>query len=141
MAEATVALRPTASRARARPGALADVPVSGRTPLADALAVARRVLRQEQAKRPNARPVAVVVSDGLPNVPRRPRGDALGDALVEARALKRAHVGVVVIDAEPPGRTVRRSCARQLADAAGGVYLELAELSPGVFADALDRVA
>jgi Mg-chelatase subunit ChlD len=116
------------------------VPVSGRTPLADALAVARRMLRQDQAKRPNARPVAVVVSDGLPNVPRRPGGDALVDALREAAALRRAHVGVVVIDAEPPGRE-RRSCARQLADAAGGVYLELAKLSPGVFADALDRVA
>ena len=140
VAEATVALRPTASRARAA-RALADVPVSGRTPLADALAAARRVLRQEQAKRPNARPVAVVVTDGLPNVPRSPRGDALGDALREARALRRAHVGVVVVDAESPGRSVRRSCARQLAEAAGGVYLELAELSPGVFAEALDRVA
>lgn len=139
VAEATVALRPTASRARAA-RVLADVPVSGRTPLADALAVARRVLRQEQAKRPNARPVAVVVSDGLPNVARSPRGDALGDALREARELRRAQVGVVVVDAEAPGRA-SRSCARQLAEAAGGLYLELAELSPAVFADALDRVA
>jgi magnesium chelatase subunit D len=138
--EATVALRPTASRARAA-RALADVPVSGRTPLADALAVARRVLRQEQAKRPNALPVAVVVSDGLPNVARSPRGDALGDALREAAALRRARVGVVVVDAEPPGRTASGSCARQLAEAAGGVYLQLAELSPEVFADALEHVA
>jgi magnesium chelatase subunit D len=138
--EATVALRPTASRARAA-RVLADVPVSGRTPLADALAAARRLLRQEQAKRPNARPVAVVVSDGLPNVARRAHGDALADALHEARALRRAGVGVVVVDAEPPRHAERRSCGRELARAAGGVYLELGELSPQVFAGALERVA
>ncbi len=74
-------------------------------------------------------------------MPRSPRGDALGDTLREAQALRRAHVGVVVVDAEPPGRAAPRSCARQLAEAAGGVYLELAELSPDVFADALESVA
>ena len=138
--EATVALRPTASRARAA-RVLADIPVSGRTPLADALAAARRLLRQEQAKRPNARPVAVVVSDGLPNVARRAHGDALADALHEARGLRRAGIGVVVVDAEPPRHEPRRSCARALAQAAGGVYLELGDLSPEVFAGALDRLA
>jgi magnesium chelatase subunit D len=140
VAEATVALRPTASRVRAA-RVLADIPVSGRTPLADALAAARRLLRQEQAKRPNARPVAVVVSDGLPNVARRAHGDALADALHEARALRRAGIGVVVVDAEPPRHAPRQSCARELARAAGGVYLELGDLSPEVFAGALDRVA
>ena len=89
---------------------------------------------------PNARPVAVVVSDGLPNVPRSPRGDALGDALREARALRRAHVGVVVVDAESPGRSVRGAAPGSSRRPPGGVYLELAELSPGVFAEALDRV-
>jgi magnesium chelatase subunit D len=139
VAEAAVALRPTASRARAA-RVLADVPVSGRTPLADALAAARRLLRQEQAKRPNARPVAVVVSDGLPNVARRRHGDPLGDALHEARALRRAGIGVVVVDAEPPRQGPRRSCARELARVAGGVYLELGELSPDVFARVLGQV-
>ena len=48
---------------------LRDIPLSGRTPLAEALDLAGRLLRQELRKRRNARPLLVCVSDGLPNVP------------------------------------------------------------------------
>jgi magnesium chelatase subunit D len=137
--EATVALRPTSS-VRVAAARLRDIPLSGRTPLADALGLAGRLLRQEGAKRPNAKPALVVVSDGLPNVPRRRGGDPVADAIAEARALRRRGVRLVVVDAIPPGRE-SESCAVVLADAGGGVHLPIADVSPSVFLDVLGRVA
>ena len=137
VAEATVALRPTSSRVLAAQR-LGEIPLSGRTPLAHALRDAGRLLRQERAKRPNAHPVAVVVSDGLPNVPLRRGGDPVADAVDQARALRRAGILVIVIDAEPPGHGERVSCGRQLAVAADGVYLSASEVSPGLFATVLE---
>ena len=84
VAEATVALRPTSSLALAS-RRLREIPLSGRTPLAHALRDAARLLRQERAKRPNAHPVVVVVSDGLPNVPLRHGGDPVADVLAQGK--------------------------------------------------------
>lgn len=137
--EAAVALRPTSSL-RLAAGRLRDIPLSGRTPLPHGLYVARRLLRQELAKRPNARPIAVIVSDGLPNVPLRGGGDALTDVLAEGRALRRAGISCLVLDATPPGQPLKQSCGAALAEAAGGVHLPLADVAPGVFLDALVKM-
>jgi magnesium chelatase subunit D len=137
--EATVALRPTRSRALAA-RALRDVPLSGRTPLADALRMTARLLRQERAKRPNARPLAVIVTDGLPNVPLLRGGDPVQDCVEQCRALRRAGVGVVVVDAEPRG-AAGSSCGGVLAEAARGLHVPLADVSPDAFAAVLARTA
>jgi Mg-chelatase subunit ChlD len=139
VADATIALRPTRSlRLAAR--ALRDVPLSGRTPLAHAVRLGGTLLRQELAKRPNARPVLVVVSDGLPNVALRPGGDPRADLAAEARRIGRRGVRLVVVDAAKPGHE-HESCGRLLAEAGGGVLLAIDEVSPGVFLDVLERVA
>jgi magnesium chelatase subunit D len=138
VAESTVALRPTSSLRRAAES-LRRIPLSGRTPLADALVRAGRLLRQERYRRPNARPVVVVVSDGLPNVALRRGRDPVRDTLAEARSLRRAGIGCVVVDASPPGRS--SSCGGGLAEAGGGRWLPIAELSPEVFVDAVLTVA
>jgi magnesium chelatase subunit D len=131
--EATVVLPPTGSlRAAAR--RLREIPLSGRTPLAGALAVGGRLLRQQQTKRPHARPLVVVVSDGMPNVSLRAGGDPVADTLHQARALKRARIGVIVVDSNIPGRGRRESCSPGIATAAGGICLPLAELAPEAFA-------
>lgn len=137
--EATVALPLSRSTALAL-RRLRDVPLSGRTPLADALAKARTVLRRETLVRPNAVPVVVVVTDGLPTVPLHVGADPLADALAQAFALRRVGVAVVVVDAASPGMA-ERSCGRELARAAGGLHLPADEISPGVFLDALERIA
>ena len=129
--EATVALRPTRSLPLAAER-LRRVPLSGRTPLAAALELAGRVLWQELHKRPNARPLVVCVSDGLPNVPLRRRGDPLADVLAQGRSLRRARMSCVVVDAVPPDRA-STSCGRALAEAAGGVHVLIGELSPESF--------
>jgi magnesium chelatase subunit D len=126
--EATVALQLTRSLSLAT-RRLEQIPLSGRTPLADALARARRLLRQELRKHPNALPLVVVVSDGLPTVPLRPGGDPLADVLAEGRALRRARIGCVVADCTPPD-TRSRSCGAALAAAAGGTQLPFERLVP-----------
>ena len=137
--DAAVALRPTSSL-RLAAGRLREIPLSGRTPLPHGLFVARRLLRQELAKRPNARPVVVVVSDGLPNVPLRQGGDALADALAEGRALRRAGISCLVLDASGPDQA-RDSCGSALAEAAAGIHLPLSDVVPDVFLDVLVRIA
>jgi magnesium chelatase subunit D len=137
--EATVALRPTRSL-RLAAESLRRIPLSGRTPLAGALELARRVVRQELHKRPNARPLVVCVTDGLPNVPLRRGRDPLADVLTEARLLRRSRVGCVVVDAVPPARAAE-SCGAALADAAGGAHLPIADVSPEVFLDVVASVA
>jgi magnesium chelatase subunit D len=121
--EGTVVLPPTGSRARAQ-RRLEDVPLSGQTPLADALRRARLLLRGELVRHPNAVPLVVLVSDGLPTVPLRAGGDPVADAVAEARALRRARIGCVV--AEVPSTTAGHAAA--LADAAGGTRLPLGDL-------------
>lgn len=139
VAEATVALRPTGSL-RVAADALRGIPLSGRTPLPHALLLAGRLLRQELRKRRNARPLLVVVSDGLPNVPLRRGGDPLADVVAQARALRRSGIGLVVVDATPPDRPVAGSCAEALATAGGGTLVWLSELSPSAFADLVETV-
>jgi magnesium chelatase subunit D len=125
--EGTVVLPPTGSRARAR-RRLEDVPLSGQTPLADALRRARLLLRGELVRHPNAVPIVVLVSDGLPTVPLRAGGDPVADAVAEARALRRARIGCVV--AEVPSTSAGHAAA--LADAAGGTRLPLGDLAAGL---------
>ncbi len=126
--EATVAV-PLTRGARLALRRLRDVPLSGRTPLADALSRARRLLRQESVKRPNAVPVAVIVTDGLPTVPLVPAGEPLRDAIAEARRLRRGGVRTVVVDSAPESAV---SCGRELAAAAGGVHLAFEDVSSEV---------
>ncbi len=130
--EATVALPFTSSLTSAR-RRLERVPLSGQTPLADALRRARRLLRQELAKHENGVPLAVVVTDGEPTAPLRPGGDATADALAEARALRRAGVACAVVD------TSGADAAAALAQACGGIHLLAADVSPELLADVLER--
>ena len=129
--EATVALRLTTSLPLAAQR-LQDIPLSGRTPLADAL-------RQELVRHPNAVPVVVAVTDGIPTAPLRPGGSALRVALDEATRLRRSSVRLIVADASRPGG--RSGCGADLATAGGGIHLPLARLAPESFARLLEELA
>ena len=109
--EATVALPLTRSLTRAR-RRLAEIPLSGRTPLADALARSRRLLRQELRKRPNAHPLVVCVTDGLPTVALASAWRSRGGSLDQARALRRCRHPLRrrrCIGARTPGSAAWRS--------------------------------
>jgi magnesium chelatase subunit D len=130
---AMVALAPTRSVRLVRER-LEDVPLSGRTPLADALRTAHRVLRQARHRHPSAVPMAVLVTDGRATVALRPRGDAEADALAQASLLAAAGVRCVVVDTAVPGSPeAKAGGARELARAARADHVPIADLT----ADAL----
>ncbi|MEN3285317.1 MAG: magnesium chelatase subunit, partial [Solirubrobacteraceae bacterium] len=113
--KAMVALPPTRSVRLVRER-LENVPLSGRTPLADALRTAHRLLRQARHRHPSAVPLAVLVTDGRATVALRPRGDAEADVLTQAELLASAGVRCVVVDTAGPGsREAKAGGARELA--------------------------
>jgi Mg-chelatase subunit ChlD len=123
--EATVALPFTSSLAAAT-RRLRRIPLSGQTPLADALRRARILIRQELAKHPNAVPLVVVVTDGEATVPLRAGSDPSADALSEGLSLGRARIGCVVADTSDG----TSGCADALALACRGTRVPVVELVP-----------
>jgi magnesium chelatase subunit D len=127
---ATVALQPTRSVRLVRER-LEDVPLSGRTPLADALRTAHRLLRQARHRHASAVPLAVLITDGRATVPLRPCGDAEADALAQAELLAGAGVRCVVVDTAVPGSPeAKAGGAAALARAALADHVPIAELTP-----------
>jgi magnesium chelatase subunit D len=128
---AAVALPPTSSvhTAHAR---LADLRTGGRTPLAEGLRTARRVLRAERVRDPRRRGLLVVLTDGRATVG-GPR--PLDAALDAARGLAReagpgrggAAMSTVVVDCE--SGHVRLGLAGRIAGAAAGAIVTLDELT------------
>ncbi|NYD36455.1 VWA domain-containing protein [Actinomycetospora corticicola] len=128
---ASVALPPTSSvhTAHAR---LADLHTGGRTPLAEGLRAARRVLRAERVRDPRRRGLLVLLTDG------RATGGGpkpLDAALDAARGLAReagpgrggAAMSTVVVDCE--AGHVRLGLAGRIAGAAAGAIVTLDELT------------
>ncbi len=134
--EATVALPPTSSRSRAR-HRLEEIPLSGQTPLGDALRRARLLLRAELVRHPNAVPLVVVVSDGVPTVPVRHGADPVIEVLAEGRRIRRGRIGCVI--AEVAER--EHGCAAALAQASGGTLLPLSALAAGLVLEAVEESA
>ena len=128
---ATVALPLTRDIRRAQ-RQLNEVPISGRTPLADGLRKARRLLRQEILKRDGSLPLLVAITDGLPTIPLRPGGDPLRDVLSEARAIARQRIATVVADTTDPEVQMGGCCA-ELALAARGERIPFDELAAETF--------
>ena len=131
--EATVAMPLTRSRQLAH-RRLDQMPLSGQTPLPDALGRGRRLLLQERFRHPDSVPLLVAITDGRPTVALRRGGDPMADMLTEARELRRARIACVVVDAAVPGSPeAARRGAHALARAAAGVEMPLAALVPETF--------
>ena len=133
--EATVALPFTSSPVLAF-HRLRRIPLSGQTPLADALRRARALLRQELHKHPNSVPLLVVVTDGRPTVPLHRGTDPAADVLAQGHALRRARVPCIVADT-----STGDGCAEELARSARGLWLPVADLAPAVLLDTLEQIA
>lgn len=120
--EAAVALPPTRSVdiAAAR---LDEVPAGGRTPLAEGLLEAARVLTRERMRDPRLRPLLVVVTDG------RATGgkDAVARSQQAAEYVAGLGVTTVVIDGE--SGPLRLGLALRLAELLRAEYLPVAEVS------------
>jgi magnesium chelatase subunit D len=122
---AEVALPPTSS-VDAAAARLRALRTGGRTPLADGLLRARRLLATERLRDPRRRALLVVLTDG--KATSGPAGhDPVTAALRAGSLLAADGVAAVVVDCEHG--PVRLGLAPQLAAALGGPCLRLSELS------------
>ncbi|MFC6092919.1 putative cobaltochelatase [Saccharothrix lopnurensis] len=123
--EATVALPPTHS-VDAAAARLRALRTGGRTPLADGLLRARRVLGTERVRDPRRRALLVLLTDGRATASGT-GGDPLRDALRAAGLLAADRVAAVVVDCEHG--PIRLGLAGRVAGALDAACLRLEELS------------
>lgn len=123
--EAHVALPPTNS-VDAAAARLRDLRTGGRTPLADGLLRARRVLETERVRDPRRRALLVLLTDGRATATGA-GGDPMRDALRAAGLLAADRVASVVVDCEHG--PIRLGLAARVAGALGAACLRLEELS------------
>ncbi|MFJ6672446.1 putative cobaltochelatase [Actinosynnema sp. NPDC091369] len=123
--EAQVALPPTNS-VDAAAARLRSLRTGGRTPLADGLLRAHRVLAAERVRDPRRRPLLVLLTDGRATATGT-GGDPLRDALRAAGLLAADRVASVVVDCEHG--PVRLGLAARVAGALDAACVRLEELS------------
>ncbi|MFI5627219.1 VWA domain-containing protein [Nocardioides sp. NPDC051685] len=105
---------------------LDEVPAGGRTPLAEGLLEAARVLQREHLRDPDLRPLLVVVTDGRANS-KADGKDAVRRSQQAAAYVAGLGVTTVVIDSE--SGPMRLGLARQLAEHLGAEHVPVAEVS------------
>ncbi|GGM38901.1 hypothetical protein GCM10012275_07280 [Longimycelium tulufanense] len=121
---AELALPPTPS-VEAAVARLRRLRTGGRTPLAEGLLTARRMLATERLRDPRRRPLLVVVTDGRATV--GVGGDPVADAVRAAGLLAAEGVAAVVVDCEQG--MIKLGLPARLAGALGAPCVRLAELS------------
>ncbi|KIH73237.1 vWA domain-containing protein [Corynebacterium glutamicum] len=119
----TLVLNPTNSVEQAQQK-LKDMPMGGRTPLAEGLLMAKDLMARERRKEPGRRAILMVMTDGQDT---SDAGEA-GIATAAETVVKSRLSGNVVIDCE--GRLkVRKERAGVLAEMLGGVCVRLCDLN------------
>lgn len=107
---------------------VAQLPVGGKTPLAEGMALGLRALLQERYRNPETDTVMVLVSDGKPNLSLY-GGDPLEEALIMAERVAQNQTALVFIDTDDD--PLAFGYGPQVAQAAGGVYRTMAYLLKG----------
>ncbi|WP_439382762.1 putative cobaltochelatase [Amycolatopsis lexingtonensis] len=127
-AEAELALPPTIS-VDAAAARLEGLPTGGRTPLAEGLLEAARVLRVEEIRDPRRRPLLVVVTDG--------RATSGPDAVARAQAAAGLLTGVTTIVMDCESGKMRLGLAADLAAHLGAEHVPLADVAAESLASAV----
>ena len=108
---------------------LDDLPTGGRTPVAQALADAHRLIRQQRQRSPDTPPLLAIVSDCRANVGisnGASGSDPFEEVLRICESMKLDKVHSIVLDPSP--RSNRFGLVRRVAEALGGEYVPLDEL-------------
>lgn len=125
---AELALPPTIS-VDAAASRLEGLPTGGRTPLAEGLLEAARVLRVEEIRDPRRRPLLVVVTDG--------RATSGANAVARAQAAAGLLTGVTTVVMDCESGKMRLGLAADLAAHLGGEHVPLADVAAESLADAV----
>ncbi|MEU0533577.1 putative cobaltochelatase [Amycolatopsis tolypomycina] len=125
---AELALPPTIS-VDAAASRLEGLPTGGRTPLAEGLLEAARVLRVEEIRDPRRRPLLVVVTDG--------RATSGPDAVARAQAAAGLLSGVTTIVMDCESGKMRLGLATDLAARLGADHVPLADVAAEALAGAV----
>ncbi|WP_103337653.1 putative cobaltochelatase [Amycolatopsis sp. CA-126428] len=125
---AELALPPTIS-VDAAASRLEGLPTGGRTPLAEGLLEAARVLRVEEIRDPRRRPLLVVVTDG--------RATSGPDAVARAQAAAGLLAGVTTVVMDCESGKMRLGLAADLAAHLGAEHVPLADVAAESLADAV----
>ena len=104
---------------------LRQLPLGGKTPLAEGLRLGFRALAQERFKYPRSGQVLVLVSDGKPNLSFSGL-DPVDEAFQTAAWLRRNGITFIFIDTEP--NPLAFGCGPDIARKAGGTYRTLMDL-------------
>jgi magnesium chelatase subunit D len=104
---------------------LRQLPLGGKTPLAEGLRLGFRALAQERFKYPRSGQVLVLVSDGKPNLSFSGL-DPVDEAFQTAAWLRRNGITFIFIDTEP--NPLAFGCGPDIARKAGGTYRTLVDL-------------
>ncbi|MFB4327892.1 VWA domain-containing protein [Paenibacillus sp. CR_12] len=102
---------------------LRDIPTGGKTPLADGLAKAYKVLHSEKRRNNDTLPVMIIVTDGRANessIGLSAYADIWNECLEAAKLIRAAGIWSLVLDTEQGFVKLGRS--RELADALGAEY-------------------
>ncbi|WP_410631718.1 putative cobaltochelatase [Amycolatopsis sp. cmx-4-83] len=127
-AAAELALPPTIS-VDAAASRLEGLPTGGRTPLAEGLLEAARVLRIEEIRDPRRRPLLVVVTDG--------RATSGPDAVARAQAAAGLLTGVTTVVMDCESGKMRLGLAADLAAHLGADHVPLADVAAESLAGAV----
>ncbi|WP_439581825.1 magnesium chelatase subunit D family protein [Dyadobacter bucti] len=131
--EAEILLEPTSSIDLAE-SAMENLPTGGRTPLAHAMQLAQRILKQ-YPNRQQIQPLLIVLSDGKANVPLAGGGDPWQHTLELASAIAGSGIQSLVLDTEKGYLRFGRAAA--LATALGAECLSLEEFSASSITDTI----
>ena len=107
---------------------VAQLPVGGKTPLAEGMALGLRALLQERYRNPETDTVMVLVSDGKPNLSLH-GGDPLEEALMVGERVAQNRTTLVFVDTDD--NPLAFGYGPQVARAAGGVYRTMTSLLRG----------
>jgi magnesium chelatase subunit D len=108
---------------------LERLPTGGKTPLGEGLCTALEVLQNLCHLDKDIEPVMVLVTDGRANAGAAPGKDAVSEAIRAAEHIRDTKVHSLVIDTEQD--FVKLGIAKKIAQALGGSYYKLEELSSG----------
>jgi magnesium chelatase subunit D len=127
---AEVALPPTRSVdvAAAR---LQELPAGGRTPLAEGLLEAARMIQRERLRDPHRRPLLVVVTDG------RATGGTDPVARSQQAALHVASLGVATVVVDGESGPLRLGLAARLAELLGAEHLPVTDVNAAVLTESV----